>query len=628
MFNKSNKKMKATLLTVFAFVIGISLSAQKIVQSSADKANLKAEMPNKKVINESGNNSTLYSPGYYPQSAPGVYETPIGMTLYDLQSNGAVQNRIYAYPDGTVGAVWTSGWSPPATAFADRGTGYNYFDGTSWGEIPTSRISSETLKNGWPSYAPLGATGELVVSHTGAPGLYLTKRAVKGTGTWTSALIPGSANKTWPRAVTNGNSIHILANSGSLYQGMTNALLYFRSEDAGATFTGPTILPGLDAASFTLNANFTGFAGDSYGWAAPRGDSLAFVVTDGWGGIWAFKSFDDGLTWLKVTAFEFPANPVVEVVYPTQDDFSAIAMDNAGIVHIVAGRMKVSDADLTAANSQYLPYTDGLIYWNENMPVMDTTLLGDLEAMDASGNLIGYMSDYNANDKIDWPEVSSGEWPFGTYFASMSSMPQIVVDNDNNIFVSFSQCREDLVNQGAVPNAQLYRHLFLTSKMASEGEWIEARDLTDDIEHAFDECVFASLSYSMDDRLHLIYQVDPEPGLSIRGDEDPEFLDNYINYLTFPTFVSTKPADVAKDVMVSPNPATEYTNVQVMLNNSNKVEVNVYDAMGKLVMNNNFGEQTTGYHTFKVNTNSLTTGMYLFTVKIGNNQTSQKVVVK
>jgi hypothetical protein len=620
--------MKTTLLTVFAFVIGISLSAQKIVQPSAEKANMKAEMPDKKVINESGNNSTLYSPGYYPKAAPGVVETPIGMTLYDLQSNAAVQNRIYAYPDGTIGAVWTTGWTPPATAFADRGTGYNYFDGTSWGEMPTTRIPSETLKNGWPSYAPLGENGEMVISHTGAAGLYLTKRATKGTGTWTSTIIPGTANMTWPRAVTNGNSIHLLVNSGSLYQGMTNALLYFRSDDAGANFTGPTIIPGLDAASFTLNANFTGIGGDAYGWAAPRGDSLAFVVTDGWGGIWAFKSFDDGLTWTKVTAFEFPAGLVQEVVYATHDDFSAVAMDNAGKVHIVAGRMRVSDADLAAAGSSYLPYTDGLIYWNENMPVMDTTLLADLDLMNESGNLIGYMTDYNGNDLIDFPEVASGEWPFGTYYASMSSMPQIVIDDYNNIFVSFSQCREDLVNNGAVPNAQIYRHLFLTSKMASRSEWIEARDLTDDIEHAYDECVFASLSYSMDDRLHLIYQLDPEPGLSVRGDEDPEFLDNYINHLTFPTFVSTKPADVTKDVMVSPNPATEYTNVQVMLNNASKVEVNVYDAMGKLVMNNNFGEQTSGYHTYKVNTASLTSGMYLFTVKIGNNQTSQKVVVK
>jgi hypothetical protein len=136
------------------------------------------------------------------------------------------------------------------------------------------------------------------------------------------------------------------------------------------------------------------------------------------------------------------------------------------------------------------------------------------------------------------------------------------------------------------------------------------------------------MSYSMDDKLHLIYQLDPEPGLSVRGDEDPEYVDNYMNYLTFPTFVSAKPVDIAKDVMVSPNPATEFTNVQVLLTNASKVEVNVYDVMGKLVMTTNYGSQTSGYHTYKVNTTSLTSGLYLFTVKIGNNQTSQKVVVK
>jgi len=50
--------------------------------------------------------------------------------------------------------------------------------------------------------------------------------------------------------------------------------------------------------------------------------------------------------------------------------------------------------------------------------------------------------------------------------------------------------------------------------------------------------------------------------------------------------------------------------------------------MGKLVMNSNFGVQTTGYHTYKMNTSSLTSGMYLFTVKIGDSQTSKKVVVE
>jgi hypothetical protein len=627
--------MKTSFLLFLALTIGISVSAQKIVQPSTANAKVKVNMPRNLITEESGNTSAAYIPGYHPTSAPGVFETPVGMTTYDLQSNASVQNRIYAYPDGTVGAVWTIGFIPPASAFSDRGTGYNYFDGTSWGEMPTARIASETKKNGWPSYAPLGA-GEMVISHTSiASGLYFTSRPAKGTGNWTSTFIPNTPKYVWPRAITNGNTIHVLvntapvANGGTIYQGLDGALVYLRSTDQGVTWSNPVLLPGLDAASLPLNANFKGIGGDNYSWAAPRGDSIAFVVTDGFGGIWAFKSFDNGVNWTKVTAFTFP-NLEVDIDYCTTDDKSAIAMDKMGKVHIVTGRTKFNDDNLTDDLIGVYLYTDGLLYWNEDMPVMDTTLLGNLDTLQAHGNLIGYMVDYNANDIIDFPEIALPNYPFGRYgFSSLSSMPQIAVDNNDNIFVSFSQLREDLFNEGANPNIQLYRHLFLTSKMKNEGEWIEPRDLTDDIEHAFDECVFASMSYSMDDKLHILYQVDGEPGYALdETNEKDAYGDNYINYLTFPTFVSVKPVDIAKDVMVSPNPASDFTNVQVSLLGTQKVELNVYDVMGKLVMNANYGQQTTGYHTYQVNTSSLTGGIYLFTVKIGNSQTSRKVVVQ
>jgi hypothetical protein len=261
------------------------------------------------------------------------------------------------------------------------------------------------------------------------------------------------------------------------------------------------------------------------------------------------------------------------------------------------------------------------------MPQLDTAQLENTETLDANGNLLAWMIDYSANDTIDFPSVASGEFPFGKYGVSMSSMGQIVVDKNDNIFVTYSSCREDLINTGAAPNSQLYRHLYTISKMG-DAAWSEPRDLTEDLEHEYDECVFASLSYSTNDKLHILYQVDPEPGTSIGSDLDPAG-DNYFNYLTFPTFVSTKPVvDLTKYVTVSPNPASDFTNVQVSLSENTNVELNVYDLMGKLVMTNNYGVQSAGYHTFKVGTTSLNGGVYLFTVKIGNNQTSRKVVVQ
>ncbi len=203
----------------------------------------------------------------------------------------------------------------------------------------------------------------------------------------------------------------------------------------------------------------------------------------------------------------------------------------------------------------------------------------------------------------------------------------MAVDKDDNIFVSYSSLREDLVNAGANPNVQLYYHLYLTSKMYNQEDWSDPIDLTDDVIHSYDECVWASMSYSMDDRLHFIYQLDPEPGTAVAGDADT-YGDNYFNYLTFPTFVSNKPVDISRDVKVSPNPADDYANVQVTLNAAGKVDVKVYDVMGKLVATNNYGVQPVGIHVYKVNTSSLPSGIYLFSVQAGSSQTTKKVIVK
>ncbi len=79
--------------------------------------------------------------------------------MYDLQTNSSTQNRIYLYDDGTIGSTWNMGFDSPN--FADRGTGYNYYDGNNWGISTNGQI--EPYKTGWPSYTPYGENGELFV---------------------------------------------------------------------------------------------------------------------------------------------------------------------------------------------------------------------------------------------------------------------------------------------------------------------------------------------------------------------------------------------------------------------------------------------------------------------------------
>jgi len=628
--------MKTFLLFTLALAAGITVSAQKFVKNQSVNIDRSAKLQKHHPVDEPKSNAAAYKPNYKPvsksvKSSPGVVETMIGGTVYDAQTNVAVANRIYAYPDGTIGATWTMGYNSPN--YADRGTGYNYFDGTSWSDEPFERI--EPVRTGWPSYCPLG-DGELVVAHDFVNGLQISKRPLKGTGDWTTTFLAAPAGATkvsWPRAVTVGNTIHIIACSGVAYQGLNLALIYYRSTDGGATWEAPIILPGLDAASLGAAAgkSFSGFGGDSYAWSAPKGDTIALAVAEPMGGIWILKSFDNGINWTKTTVFEMPVLSVApSPIMPSTDGSIAIAMDSQGKVHLVFGRMNVSDDDYSAEGNSYYPYIDGLLYWNESMPPLDTTQLANYDTLQANGNLIAWMIDYNGNDTIDFPDVpatSPPSFPFGLYGVSVSSMGQIAIDLNDNISVIYSACREDLMNSGATPNIELYRHLYKISWLKNEAGWSEPVDLNDDIEHAYDECVFGSLApYSDYYKLHIVYQIDPEPGNSIGSDED-EPSDNYINYLTFPTFASVQPADISKDVMISPNPASDFADVLVSLLDPQKVEIEVFDVMGKLLLKQNHGQQSTGYHTFRLNTTTFTSGMYLFTVKIGNSQTSRKVIV-
>jgi hypothetical protein len=625
--------MKKTLLFALAIAVGVTATAQKMSNNLSKNVDVNAKLEKVRPV-DNPTNTKAYAPSYAPvnqtvKSTSDVIETLIGGTIYDTQTNGAVGNRCYVYPDGSVAGVWTMGFVP--TGYAERGTGYNYFDGASWGPEPTARI--ENARCGWPSYRPLG-DGEIVVAHNASTGLLMTKRPTRGTGAWTTTLIPGPAGAsdiTWPRMLTNENTVHIIVPSANAQEGLLYALLYYRSLDGGVTWEAPRTLPGLDAASLGAGTtkSFNGFGADNYNWAEPKGQTIAFAIADAMGGVWIMKSPDNGDTWEKITVQTVPVWDVAPTpILWSNDGGVSVALDSELKAHVVFGRMRNSDTDFGTEGNSYYPVTDGLLYWTEGMPVLDTTATADWDGLVANGNLIGGMLDYNNSGEIEFPEVAEGEFPFGLYGNSLSGFAQIAIDELDNMFVTFSSLREDLVNAGASPNAQVYRHLYTTSKMAGQTTWADQRDLTDDIEHSYDECVTASLApKTLDGKLHLIYHLDPEPGTAIGSDADAPS-DTYVNYLTFNTFVSVKPVDIAKYVDVSPNPASEFANVVVSLTKNENVEINVYDAMGKLVIANNIGSQLTGYHTYKVNTSNLTSGMYLFTIKIGDSQTSKKVVVK
>lgn len=571
-----------------------------------------------------------------------VSEEEIGSTTYDLWSNSCTQNRLVFHADGTMGAVWTRGMEAPG--YADRGTGYNYYDGSAWGDYPTERI--ESVKTGWPSYAPWGSNGEIVLSHIGGTSpMMVIKRASKGTGDWEEnemAAPAGAAGYLWPRMITSGedhSKIHVLGlttptgNGGTAYNNMDGALLYSRSSDGGATWEIDAVQPPQ-----LTSTEYTGLGGDTYAWAEPKNNTLAFVVGDNWYDLMLFKSTDGGDNWTKTIIWEHPYplwNNVLTDTFYCPDGTFHVAIDNNDKCHVVFGvNRALGDAD---GGKFWYPFVDGVAYWNEDKPTWtggtqeEQVEILNPELLDAAGDLIGYAIDVNENGT--WDILEGGSEVMGNYYSSPSSMPQLHIDAQNNMFFLYSSVTEGFDN-----GTQNYRHIWARASEDGGETWVagenEFVDLTSDFIHAYDECVFPTIAgLSSGDNFYYMFNADDEPGLSVRGDEDPPG-DNRLVFQTVPK------VDILPTIGINenqnnlsfvgqnyPNPAANYAMIDVSVNSRQNISLQVVNVLGQLI----YSDQVTsvkGDYQFEIDVTSFDSGLYFYTVEAGNASVTKKMIIK
>jgi len=567
---------------------------------------------------------------YVTNSKELMYENVIGNTFYDLQSNAFLANRIHVYEDGTIGAVWTRGID--ASAFSDRGTGYNYYDGTSWGDEPTARI--EDVRTGWPSYAPLGANGELVVSHDFPNGLVLNKRDVKGTGDWSSSTLfgpTGNEGIAWPRIVTAGednNTIHLLVNSYDEWAGQTSAMFYYRSQDAGETWDiEAEVLEG------TGSDYYTAISADDYVWAEPRGGAIAFLVGGAWYDLFMMKSIDNGDTWEKTVIWEHPypmfdwETTIADTLYCV-DNSASITLDNDGMAHVVFGISRVMHLELGTTYNFY-PYVDGIGYWNETMPTFSNNLHAlspysdDPESeLVENVSLIGWFQDANGNGTIDL----ISDLPMSYREIGLSTMPSVVVDGWGDIMLAYSSTCEDFDN-----GTYNYKHVWVRAKQF-DGAWGEFEDIDTDVIHMFDECIYPSIGQyinPINQSAYIMYNTDFEPGVAL--DEDHEYVDNKTRVAHFKLFVDVGVDEAsALNFTVSqnvPNPAVSSTSIKVNTEANGAINLNVVNLLGQVIYQENVTTNSHSY-TFNVNVSDFDSGIYFYTVEIGNNTVTNKMIVK
>jgi len=614
-------KMKKSLLLLLVLSLGLTGWTQK-------RAQFKKELVNKAVKRSRVIHKPEYSVLEKPVSGSQPFskdEDAIGHTQYDLQSNSLLSNRIWQYDDGTIGAVWTRGVES-APNFPDRGAGYNFFDGTSWGPEPTSQI--ESVRAGWPSYAALGENGEIVVSHDFATGqLIINTRPEKGTGDWNESFFSGPDDVfvAWNRTTTSGvnhDFIQMLCvtKTDPPYNGQAGALFYSRSNDGGQTW---------DPENITLEGTgidyYNGITADDYAWAEPRGDEIAFVVINPWIDIFVMKSMDNGDTWEKEIVWQHPYpffdwdNTITTDTIWAPDGSGDIAIGEDGKIHVVFGLTRVAHTE-PGTSYTYWPWTDGIIYWNEDMPPFEAENQHRALAYEnlvEDKTLVGWIPDQGTpllDELLSYRELG------------MSTMANVTADNGQVVVVWSS------VTEGYDNGQYNFRHIWTRRNYdnGNEGAWGSMIDVDTDISHWLDECIYPVMAGRFDavDNAVFMYQSDATPGTALDGNHD--YQDN-IMYVPRYIPVGVAENEPISDANVSqnyPNPFSGTSVVNITLQGRANLSLEVTNLMGQVVYKSDKGMVNAGMHNFTIDASNLGSGVYFYTVKAGNSSVSKKMTVQ
>jgi len=280
-------------------------------------------------------------------------------------------------------------------------------------------------------------------------------------------------------------------------------------------------------------------------------------------------------------------------------------------VHCVYGGMYYADADTIDGNFSYFPGTNGLQYWREDFGPDSSVTIAYAYDIDGSGGL-------DLEDDI------------AAYFVNLAGIPSMSSDEDANLYVSYSAIMENYSS-----GLQNFRHVYVVNSEDNGDSWNteEACDLTPDVDFDGYEAIFASMPPRVDEHIELIYQRDFEPGLHIRGDEDPMDVNDIVHLrvpiadlgecadIDFEDWVGVEEAFQAGQVQLFPNPAN--TVVELVIDRPGAHEVRVLDVEGREHM----AWTTTGL-VEKLDVRTLPAGLYFVELSQGNARTVVRLAVQ
>ncbi len=544
------------------------------------------------------------------------WEEIIGFSTYDNQTNNSMQNRILS--DGTnLSALWTYSSELNAT-WADRGTGNNSADDGMWGTEPYERI--ESFRTGFPTSLVGGNGKEIIFCHSGTGGITQLTRDQVGSGTWTTTTVPTTLGTTllWPKAAIDGNTIHLIAISepeaqgGILVNGIDMNMVYFRSDDNGATWSiTDHYFPEIDV------SEFKSLSGDAYDIHARDGhvsigiflefsDTILMHSMDS-GSNWELKVISDfaidGYTYDEFT--DSNNDGLIDTLF-TSEGCGTVHIDNNGTTHVFFGSSFIMDD--TPGDTLYSFFnTFDLLYWNDTLATDSIYIIASAQESE--------------NDNDDVFTVTLAQIP--RYGTSLCSMPTIGEDASGKLYLVYSAADEEYIDQ------QVYRHLFAITSDDNGDTWSTPVELTPDEEGEGLEYAFPSLCRNIDDKLHIVLMRDGEPGLNVRGDLDNvEEVDIVYLGVTTDLDITASVAPVAAsnvELMIYPNPTTG----QMTLTGEDlrKQQLRVTNIAGQVVVNTRLSNSVDS-KSCPLDFSFLPDGVYNLQIGTGETSTTRSFIIK
>lgn len=687
--------MKKVLFLMLAVAISMGGFAQKFNDKAMKSFVKTAQKPSEVMVGREAapasmtftapQNMVSVRPEHYRDG--GTYEDWSTMeTKYDLQSNSAIGNRIAVWPDGSAAVV--ESWDNIDESWANRGTGYNFYnvDDEDFGDQPEEKV--EPLKSGWPTIVAYG-DGELLASHN-ANGTTVYYRATKGEGDWEELYT--FSEMTWPRLAVSGPNkdiIHIVGADQHSYNGNANYnfVYYSRSLDGGHTWS--EVIDPLFGENEDTGIYKNAVSADDYVMAA-NGNDVAILFEGYSYEVFYMISHDNGETWEKQNVTRYPVRgidgePMHAITWEdfpdgicpdtlfTSDNSHSISIDNNGVVHVVFGLFTWHPNGYEGTSSMYsywVTYNHGIIYWNSEyvneqggheIPMFgdwsgDAALLEEDPTLIYNGDMgianTLYLARFDALCQADGYEHlmwfgyavdENGDGEYSTDYIGgdnhvvyrsqgLASQPGISVDNNGCIAIIYNVESESRFNPD---NEEGYRTAWVTFKDAA-GQWYEEEiNLSARAQHSRDEAFFTTACYyAQDGQFWFSYSADNVQGLYLDDDqEDPtqnKLWAVKVDATTITGWDGTEEHNAVNPMTaarVYPNPANGVLNIEVNAASNSDATMTVFNIMGQKVVEKN-ANLYTGINTTSINTNELSSGVYFVTVKANGFEKTMKFVVE